>query len=82
LLLHLGIIDHLLKMQFELVGDRLRNAFRPDTRSGARQADIAKADLGVAEANRDLAANQVDVATVKKMDSARLCADRCPSMAR
>src|SRR6201990_3484964 len=26
-------------------------------------ADIAKADLGVAEANRDLAANQVDVAT-------------------
>src|ERR1700749_344406 len=26
-------------------------------------ADIAKADLGVAEANRDLAANQIDVAT-------------------
>src|SRR5207342_459917 len=32
-------------------------------------ADIAKADLGVAEANRDLAANQVDVAaaTVEKI---------------
>src|ERR1700754_1074244 len=32
-------------------------------------ADIAKADLGVAEANRDLAANQVDVAaaTVEKV---------------
>jgi len=42
-------------------------------------ADIAKADLGVAEANRDLAANQVDVRRRNRgenQDPARLYADR------